>query len=89
VVVVVFYSPQDDVDALAVREARAGAGAVDSGFLAVDVTSNRAVAKLATQYEVLESPAVLVFARGPRVAAQFGRYVDRATVAQAAENAGA
>jgi hypothetical protein len=85
-VVVVFYTPSGDVDNLAIREARAGAVAVDAGFLSVDVTQNRVVEELAAKHDVLEAPAVLVFVRGPRLVSHFG-YADRETVAQAVTNA--
>jgi hypothetical protein len=84
--VVVFYTPNADVDNVAVREARAGALAVRAGFLAVNVRSNRAVTKLAQRYGVLESPAVLVVLRRGKLAARFGGYADRETVAQAVTN---
>ena len=44
-VVVVLFTPDGGVDSAAVREARAGAGAVDAGFMAVNVKRNAAVAK--------------------------------------------
>ncbi|MGH3007628.1 MAG: hypothetical protein ACRDOS_17285 [Gaiellaceae bacterium] len=86
VVVVVFYTPKSAVDSAAIREARAGALAVDAGFVSVNVKRNREVEKLAAEYGVMDAPGVLVFVRGPRVASQFG-YADRETVAQAVVNA--
>jgi hypothetical protein len=85
-VVVVFYTPKSAVDSAAIREARAGALAVDAGFVSVNVKRNREVEKLAADYGVMHAPGVLVFLRGPRVASQFG-YADRETVAQAVVNA--
>lgn len=86
-VVVVFRTPGGGVDTVAVREARAGAIAAGAGFLAVNVARNAAVSDLARRYEVREAPAVLVFLRGPKVAAHFDGYADRDTVAQAVSNA--
>ncbi len=85
-VVVVFYTPGSAVDSAAIREARAGALALDAGFLSVNVKRNRQVEKLAVEYGVLHAPGVLVVVRGPKVASQFG-YADRETVAQAVANA--
>jgi hypothetical protein len=87
IVVVVFHTPEADLDATAVREARAGALAAGAGFLAVDVSREGAVAKLALEYEVLEAPTVLVLTRRSGVRSAFGGYVDRDTVAQAVTNA--
>jgi hypothetical protein len=84
--VVVFYTPQGGVDNVAIREARAGALAVDAGFLSVNVKRNGEVEELAEEFGVTSSPAVLVFVRGPKVASQFG-YADRETVSQAVADA--
>jgi hypothetical protein len=86
-VVVVFHTRDADLDAAVVREARAGAAAADSGFLAVDVEREGDVADLAAQYEVLGAPTVLVLVRSGEVRSRFDGYVDRATVAQAVTNA--
>jgi hypothetical protein len=85
-VVVIFYTPRSAVDSAAIREARAGALALDAGFLSVNVKRNHEVEKLAAEYGVVHAPGVLVFVRGPKVASQFG-YADRGTVAQAVANA--
>ncbi|HYY75600.1 MAG TPA: hypothetical protein VE644_04685 [Gaiellaceae bacterium] len=85
-VVVVFYTPGSAVDSAAIRDARAGALALDAGFLSVNVKRNRQVEKLAGEYGVVHAPGVLVVVRGPKVASQFG-YADRETVAQAVANA--
>jgi hypothetical protein len=87
VVVVALYSPDSAVDALATREARAGAQAAGVGFLAVDVTDEAAVSPLTTLIDAREAPALVVFQRGLEIATLIGGYVDRETVAQAAENA--
>jgi hypothetical protein len=86
IVVVVFHTRGADLDAAAVREARAGAAAADSGFLAVDVEKEGDVADLAAEYEVLGAPTVLVLARSGEVRSRFDGYVDRETVAQAVTN---
>lgn len=86
-VVVVFYTPGSAVDSVAIREGRAGALAVDAGFLSVNVKRNRQVEKLAGEHGVTEAPAVLVFTRGPRVTTHVEGYADRETVAQAVTNA--
>ena len=86
IVVLVFHAPGADLDAAAVREARAGATATDAGFLAVDVTKDSSVADLAVEYEVVEAPTVLVLV-GDNVRQRFDSIVDRETVAQAVTNA--
>jgi hypothetical protein len=85
--VVLFYTPNAELDGAAVLEARSAALSAGAAFVPVNVGSNQAVAELAEAYDVLEAPAVLVFTRGPRVAARFDRLVDRETIAQAVENA--
>jgi hypothetical protein len=89
VVVVLFYAPGAAYDTIQTREARAGATEVGAGFVAVDVSREGTVASLANAYEVRDAPAVLVFKRGPEVAARISGYADRETVAQAAHNASA
>lgn len=87
VVVVVFHTPGADLDAQAVREARAGAAAANAGYLAIDVTKESAVEDLAAEYEVLEAPTLLVIVRGGELRSRFAAVVDRQTVAQAVTNA--
>ena len=87
VVVVVFHTPGADLDAAAVREARAGANQAGAGYLAVDVSKEGAVAALAAEYDVLGAPTVLVVVRGGEVKSRFDEIVDRTIVAQAATNA--
>ncbi len=86
-VVVVFYTPEASVDALATLEARAGADAAGAGFLAVNVSDEKAVAALAAEHELRSAPGTLVVTRGPKVAVQFDGFEDRETIAQAAANA--
>lgn len=83
-VVVLFYTPAASLDTLQTREARAGAQAGGAGFLALDVSRDRKTATLATRYDVRDAPAILVFARGPRVAVRLDGYADRDTIEQAA-----
>jgi hypothetical protein len=86
IVVLAFYAPQGSVDDAVIREARAGALDAGAGFLAVNVTRNGDVSQPATQYDVFEAPAVLVF-RSSKVVARFDSYADRETIAQAVVNA--
>jgi hypothetical protein len=87
VVVVLFYAPGDDYDTIQTRETRAGALAAHAGFLALDVTQNARVSAIATQYEVREAPATLVFKRGPKLVFRAEGYMDREAIAQAVANA--
>ena len=87
VVVVVFYSPESDVDGAAVAEARAAALDMNAGFVPVDVTDEKQVTAIAIGYEVTGSPTVLVISRGPELRSEFTGIVDRETVAQAVRNA--
>jgi hypothetical protein len=86
-VVVVLYTPEASLDALTTLEARAGARAAGAGFVAVDVSKERAVAPLAKAHALRTAPGILVVTRGPKVAVRFNGYEDRETVAQAAANA--
>jgi hypothetical protein len=87
VAVVLFYKPGAVYDAIQTRETRAGALTAGAAFVAINVTKNREVGKLATDYNVLEAPTVLIFRRGPVLKARFDGYQDRATVVQAVRNA--
>jgi hypothetical protein len=89
VVVVLFYAPGDDYDAIQTRETRAGALAAHAGFLALNVNRNSQVAALAAKFDVRDAPATLIFKRGPAVAYRVAGYLDRDAIAQAAANAGA
>ena len=86
-VVVVFYAPKSRVDDEAVIEARAGALQSGAGFVAVNVKREAQVAALSIGYEVLDTPTVLVFIRGPKLKSHFSGIVDRFLVAQAVTNA--
>jgi hypothetical protein len=86
-VVVVFYAPKSSVDNEAIIEARAGALDSGAGFVAVNVKREAQVAALSIGYQVLGTPSVLVFVRGPKLKSHFSGIVDRVTVAQAVVNA--
>jgi hypothetical protein len=86
-VVVLFYTPGATVDTKAVVEARAAAGEAGAGFVAVNVKREEDVAALAVDYEVLDTPTVLVFTRGGKLRTHLTGPVDRTTVAQAVTNA--
>jgi hypothetical protein len=88
VVVAVLFSPDSNVDALAIAEARAGARQAGAGFVAIDVYDIKEVAPVAAQYGAIRgAPSVLVLERFKGAVTQFAGYVDRETVAQAVDNA--
>jgi hypothetical protein len=88
VVVAVLYSPDSNVDTLAIAEARAGARQAGAGFVAIDVYNAKEVAPVAAQFGTIRgAPAVLVLERFEGAVTQFAGYVDRETVAQAVDNA--
>jgi hypothetical protein len=86
-VVVLFYEPGASYDAIQTREARAGALAAHAGFVSVNVSKNHQVGQLAAQYGVLESPTVLIFARGLKLKARLEGLYDRTAVSQAVKDA--
>jgi hypothetical protein len=95
VVVVSLYAPRSAVSEMARDEARDGAAGARVGFVAVSV-ANEAQARALTDLvageaeavnRLLDEPAVFVF-RQPRVLyVRLNGFVDRDTVAQAAQNA--
>jgi hypothetical protein len=87
IVVAVLYNPGSEVDGIAVAEARAGAALAGTGFVALNVLSQRDVGKLTEQLGLLPDPAVLVFTRPAHLAARMDGFSDKETVAQAAHNA--
>ena len=87
IVVAVLYSPASSVDTLTIREARAGAALAGAGFVALNVYDTHEIAPVTSQYSVRESPSVLIFVRHHGAVSQFAGYLDRDTVAQAADNA--
>lgn len=87
VVVAVVYAPDADVDAVTLREARAGALAAKAGFVAIDGTRDSAIRVIASKLELRETPAILVFARSGGLSTRLDGFADRQTVAQAVQNA--
>jgi glucose/arabinose dehydrogenase len=88
VVVVALYAPKVELDATAMREARAGAAAAGVGFVAFNVMKESQSRVLTKLLGVLEDPAVLVFRRPGEVVHRFSGFTDMQTVQQAARNAG-
>ena len=86
-VVVLFYEPGATYDAIQTREARAGALLARAGFVSVNVSKNREVGQLASQYNVLESPTVLIFTRGHSLKGRLEGFYDRTAIVQAVKNA--
>jgi hypothetical protein len=90
VVVVSFYNPSSDVDAITVAEAHAGATAAGAGFLLVSVLDNKVAGILTALLPsggLLPEPGVLVYRAPGDVALRIDGFVDRDAVAQAATNA--
>jgi hypothetical protein len=87
VVVTVLYTPGSPVDNLTVLEARAAAALSGVGFVSIDVYDTQEIALVAAEYSTRGAPAVLVFRRNQGAVTQFNGYVDRETIAQAADNA--
>ena len=87
VVVAVLYTPDAALDNLLVREARAGAADVRVGFVAIAPTDTRSAALLAKRYDVRAAPRCDLRPLA-RTVTTFTEYVDRETIAQAAETAG-
>jgi hypothetical protein len=88
VVVVALYAPKVELDDMALAEAKAGAGAAGTGFLAINVLDESQTRPLTKELGVLEDPAVLVFRRPGELVTRFSGFVDKQTVFQAARNAG-
>jgi hypothetical protein len=86
-VVVLFYEPGATYDAIQTREARAGALLARVGFVSVNVSKNREAGQLASEYNVLESPTVLIFTRGHNLKARVEGFYDRTSIVQAVKNA--
>ena len=90
VVVVSFYNPTSDVDAISVAEAHAGASAAGAGFLLVSVLDNKVAGILTALLPgggLLPDPGVFIYRAPGDVALRFDGFADRDTVAQAATNA--
>lgn len=91
VVVVSTYDPNADVDKIAAAEAFAGANDAKVGFLLVNVLDDAVAGRLTALLPgggLLPDPGVLVYKAPGNIAFRFDGFVDRATVAQAAVNAG-
>jgi hypothetical protein len=90
VVVVSFYNPNADVDAISVAEAHAGATQAGAGFLLVSVLDN-SVAGILTGLlpsgGLLPEPGVLIYRAPGSIAFRVDGFLDRDSVAQAAANA--
>ena len=90
VVVVSFYNPSSNVDAITVAEAHAGATDAGAGFLLVSVLDNKVAGILTALLPgggLLPEPGVLIYRAPGNVAFRFDGFNDRATIAQAATNA--
>jgi hypothetical protein len=90
VVVVSLFASGAEVDGFTLEEARAGAQSAGAGFVSLDVLAKRNAEPLATFLgAVVEPPVVLVYQRPAALFLKFDGFVDRDTVAQAAQDAGA
>jgi hypothetical protein len=87
VVVVSLYNPYSEVDGIAFAEARAGAGLARAGFVPLNVLSAAQVQKLTEQLGLLPDPGLLIYARPAALVGRLSGFVDKDTVAQAAQNA--
>ena len=85
VVVVAWFAP---LDAGAMAAARTGAQRAGAGFVRVNVMTEPTAIAFAEDHGGLESPAVFVFTRGPKLRTRLPGTPDRDVVAQAAANAG-
>lgn len=88
VVVVSLIDPQSEVDGIAFAEARAGAALAGAGFVSLSVLSHSDIAKLTEKFgQTLPDPGLLVYTRPATLAVRLGGFVDKESVAQAAQNA--
>jgi hypothetical protein len=87
VAVVSMVTPDSAVDAIARREAAAGARAAGAAFVTVDVTNEKGARPFAVKLGVVAAPAVLVYKRPGELFVRLDGFADLDTVAQAAENA--
>jgi hypothetical protein len=86
-VVVSLYDPYSKVDAIALAEAKAGAGLAGVAFVPLNVLSQAQVGKLTELHGLLPDPGVLVYVRPGALATKISGFADKETVAQAAANA--
>jgi hypothetical protein len=87
VTVVALYDPSAALDEMALAEARAGAGVVKAGFVAINIRNEPQVRPLAQLLGALGTPSVLVYERPNTLFFRLEGFADRDTVAQAAANA--
>jgi hypothetical protein len=90
VVVVSFYNPNADVDAISVAEAHAGATVAGVGFLLVSVLDNKVAGILTALLPdggLLPEPGVLIYRAPGTIAVRMDGFADRDSIAQAATNA--
>jgi hypothetical protein len=88
VVVVSLIDPQSEVDGIAFAEARAGAALSGAGFVSLNVLSAADVTKLTEKFgQTLPDPGLLVYTRPAKLAIRLDGFVDKESVAQAAQNA--
>jgi hypothetical protein len=86
-VVVSLYNPYSEVDGIAFAEARAGAKIAGVGFVPLNVLSEAQIGNLTQMLGLLPDPGLLVYIRPATLVARIGGFVDKETVAQAAQNA--
>jgi hypothetical protein len=87
-IVVLAQMPSGVVDALAVREARAGADAADATFIAFDVSAEAIARGVLTELGIAATPSLAVVTKKDAQPTNlWNGYVDRDVVAQAVENA--
>ena len=88
VVVVSLTDPQSEVDGIAFAEARASAALAGAGFVSLSVLSKSDIAKLTEKFgQTLPDPGLLVYTRPAKLAVRLDGFVDKESVAQAAQNA--
>jgi hypothetical protein len=87
VVVVSLYNPYSEVDGIAFAEARAGAQLARAAFVPLNVLSAAQVEKLTEQLGLLPDPGLLIYTRPASLVGRLSGFVDKETVAQAAQNA--
>jgi hypothetical protein len=90
VVVVSFYDPNANVDAISVAEAHAGALAAGAGFLLVSVLDNKVagiLTALLPEGGLLPEPGVIIYRAPGTIVLRMDGFADRDSVAQAAANA--
>ena len=90
VVVVSFYDPNANVDAISVAEAHAGAITTKAGFLLVSVLDNKVagiLTALLPEGGLLPEPGVIIYRAPGTIVLRMDGFADRDSVAQAAANA--